>query len=58
MKHGADRLGTEGFSLYVMTANLPAYNCYRALGFHVAPHPFGDTQLEDCVFMIAEQQPD
>jgi ribosomal protein S18 acetylase RimI-like enzyme len=54
MEHGAAELGTDGFSLYVMTANRPAYNCYHALGFHVAPYPHGDTQLEDCIFMIAD----
>lgn len=54
MKHGAAELGTSGFSLYVMTFNKPAYRCYKALGFHMAPYPHGDAKLENCVFMTAE----
>jgi ribosomal protein S18 acetylase RimI-like enzyme len=58
MARGARELGADEFSLYVMTANKPAYNCYRALGFHVAPPPLGDAQLENCVFMTSRQLPD
>ena len=54
MEHGSAELGTRQFSLYVMTANRPAYNCYRSLGFELAPYPDGDAQLEDCVFMVAD----
>ena len=53
MEHGAEELETRKFSLYVMTANRPAYNCYRRLGFELATYPDGDAQLENCVFMIA-----
>jgi len=53
MKHGSIELGTEEFSLYVMTANRPAYNCYRSLGFKLAIDPKDGPHLEDCVFMIA-----
>jgi ribosomal protein S18 acetylase RimI-like enzyme len=54
MKHGSQDLGTEEFSLYVMTSNRPAYNCYKSLGFELADYPDGDAKLEDCVFMIAD----
>lgn len=54
MEHGAEACGTRLFSLYVMTANRPAYNCYRSLGFCLAKYPHGDPQLEDCVFMVAD----
>ena len=53
MKHGAESLGTDTFSLYVMTYNKPAYNCYKNLGFELAPNPDGDAKLENCVFMVA-----
>lgn len=53
MKHGAARLGTKGYSLYVMTFNKPAYHCYKSLGFHMEAYPHGDAQLENCVFMTA-----
>ena len=55
MKHGSRELGTEAFSLYVMTENKPAYNCYRTLGFELAQYPDGDPVLEDCVFMTADR---
>ena len=55
MKHGSELLGTDGYSLYVMTANKPAYNCYRSLGFSLKPYPHGDPKLENCVFMTADQ---
>jgi len=54
MKHGSEHLGTGEFSLYVMTENKPAFNCYRSLGFNLAPYPHGDPQLENCVFMLAD----
>lgn len=55
MEHGAEQLDTETFSLFVMTANKPAYNCYRRLGFSVSDYPDGDAKLENCVFMIADR---
>jgi ribosomal protein S18 acetylase RimI-like enzyme len=54
MKHGSEQLDTEEFSLYVMTANKPAYNCYRNLGFNLAQYPHNDPHLENCVFMTAD----
>jgi ribosomal protein S18 acetylase RimI-like enzyme len=54
MKHGSGHLDTAEFSLYVMTANKPAYNCYKNLGFSLATYPHGDPHLENCVFMIAD----
>ena len=54
MKHGSGQLDTKEFSLYVMTANRPAYNCYRSLGFSLADYPDGDSKLENCVFMVAD----
>jgi len=54
MKHGSACLETSEFSLYVMTANRPAYNCYRSLGFSLAVYPNGDPKLENCVFMTAD----
>jgi len=53
MKHGSEQLDTEEYSLYVMTENKPAYNCYRSLGFGLADYPNGDPKLENCVFMTA-----
>ena len=53
MKHGSEDLRAGEFSLYVMTANKPALNCYRSLGFELADYPDGDARLENCVFMIA-----
>ena len=54
MNFGSAELDTRTFSLFVMTANKPAYNCYRSLGFSLADYPDGDARLEDCVFMIAD----
>jgi ribosomal protein S18 acetylase RimI-like enzyme len=54
MKFGALELDTNDFSLFVMTANRPAYNCYRRLGFVLADYPEGDAKLENCVFMVAD----
>ena len=58
MDHGAEQLGTDEFSLYVMTANRPAYNCYKNLGFELARQPEDDARLEDVVFMVARQAGD
>ncbi len=55
MQHAGHMLGTEEFSLYVMTANRPAYNCYKRLGFELARPPEDDAKLEDVVFMIARR---
>jgi ribosomal protein S18 acetylase RimI-like enzyme len=55
MKHSSEQLATQEFSLYVMTANKPAYNCYKNLGFKLAAYPHGDPHLEDCVFLTADQ---
>jgi ribosomal protein S18 acetylase RimI-like enzyme len=55
MDHGAEQLGTDEFSLYVMTANRPAYNCYKNLGFELARQPEDDARLEDVVFMVARR---
>ncbi len=54
MENGSEEYATRQFSLYVMTANKPAYNCYRSLGFTLAEYPDGDAKLEDCVFMVAD----
>lgn len=54
MEHGSEQLGAPEFSLYVMSENKPAYNCYRALGFELAKWPDRDPQLENCVFMTAK----
>ena len=54
MKFGSGKLETQEFSLYVMTANRPAFNCYRSLGFTLAEYPHGDSQLENCVFMVTD----
>jgi ribosomal protein S18 acetylase RimI-like enzyme len=55
MQHGGEALATNEFSLYVMTANKPAWHCYKALGFHMEPYPHGDPHLDNCVFMKAER---
>jgi ribosomal protein S18 acetylase RimI-like enzyme len=55
MTHGGDALGTDEFSLYVMTANKPAWHCYKKLGFHMEPYPHNDPHLDNCVFMVAER---
>jgi ribosomal protein S18 acetylase RimI-like enzyme len=57
MRHCAERLGATEFSLYVMTANRSALNCYHALGFHLATPPDGDPQLLDTVFMTCSGLP-
>jgi ribosomal protein S18 acetylase RimI-like enzyme len=58
MDLGSAELDFDEFSLYVMTENLPAYYCYRHLGFELAPYPDGDAKLENCVFMIARRGSD
>lgn len=55
MRHGGEALNTREFSLYVMTANKPAWHCYKSLGFHMEPYPHGDPHLDNCVFMVAER---
>lgn len=56
MKHGAEELDAPEFSLYVMSENKPAYNCYRRLGFTLAKWPDRDPQLENCVFMTTQRE--
>jgi ribosomal protein S18 acetylase RimI-like enzyme len=58
MKQGGRMLGTDEFSLYVMTANRPAYNCYKNLGFDLAQPPEDDVRLEDVVFMVSNRPED
>jgi ribosomal protein S18 acetylase RimI-like enzyme len=55
MEMGGNDLGTQEFSLYVMTANKPAWHCYKSLGFEMRPYPDIDPHLENCVFMVAER---
>jgi ribosomal protein S18 acetylase RimI-like enzyme len=55
MTHGGEHLNTTEFSLYVMTANKPAWHCYKTLGFHMEPYPHGDPHLDNCVFMVADR---
>lgn len=55
MQHGGRMLDTDEFSLYVMTANRPAYNCYKNLGFELARPPADDAKLEGVVFMVARR---
>jgi ribosomal protein S18 acetylase RimI-like enzyme len=52
MKNGSEQLGADQFSLFVMTANKPAYNCYKHLGFSMTRYPDDDPKLEDCIFMV------
>lgn len=58
MEHGGEQLDTHEFSLYVMTANKPAWHCYKTLGFHMEPYPHGDPHLDNCVFMVADRYPE
>ena len=58
MVHGGRELGAEQFSLYVMTANRSAYNCYKALGFVLTKPPDDAPNLEDVVFMVANNPDD
>jgi ribosomal protein S18 acetylase RimI-like enzyme len=51
MEHASEHLGAEEFSLYVMTKNKPACNCYQSLGFSLQDYPHDDPRMEDCVFM-------
>jgi len=55
MKHGTEQLGAEHFSLFVMTSNKPAYNCYKHLGFSMTRYPDDDPKFEDCIFMVTGQ---
>jgi ribosomal protein S18 acetylase RimI-like enzyme len=55
MRHGGAALDTREFSLYVMTANKPAWHCYKSLGFRMRPYPTNDPHLDNCVFMVAER---
>ena len=55
MRHGGETLDTREFSLYVITANKPAWHCYKTLGFHMEPYPHGDPHLDNCVFMVADR---
>jgi len=55
MIDGQDKLGTEEYSLFVLTGNQAAYKCYARLGFQMADYPEGDTKLEDCIFMITDR---
>lgn len=55
MEVGGKDLGTDEFSLYVMTANKPAWHCYKSLGFDMRPYPDIDPHLDNCVFMVTEK---
>ena len=53
MEHASRVLDTDGFSLYVMAHNRPAYNAYRAVGFELYPQPPDEPELQNTVFMVA-----
>lgn len=55
MEAGGKELDTDEYSLYVMTANKPAWHCYKSLGFELRPYPDIDPHLDNCVFMVAEK---
>ena len=39
------------FSLFVFRDNLPAYNCYRSLGFEVVEYPDDAPMAESCYYL-------
>lgn len=51
MRHGAALLPAAEFSLYVYRDNLPAYYCYKSLGFEIDTYPDGDPLADVCHYM-------
>lgn len=51
MRHGAALLPCDEFSLYVYRDNLPAYHCYKALGFDIDEYPQEDPLADVCYYM-------
>lgn len=51
MQEGQRAFDASGFSLFVMSDNLPAYHCYRKLGFQEQNWPGDQPLLEHCLFM-------
>lgn len=47
---GRRRLGTQGYSLFVLGDNLGARAAYERLGFAAAEYP-GEMPLENCLYM-------
>ena len=41
----------DEFSLFVFRDNLPAYNCYRSLGFEVVDYPDDAPMAEACFYL-------
>lgn len=54
LRDGLRNLQLEETSLYVYKYNSPAVNCYRKLGYRVAPPPVEDPLFKDCLFMVAQ----
>lgn len=51
MCHGAALFPLDEFSLYVYRDNLPAYHCYKSLGFEVDDYPQQDPLADVCYYM-------
>ena len=61
MWHGAALLPLDQFSLYVYRDNLPAYHCYKSLGFDIDDYPQQDPLADACYYMtrpVAEYRKD
>lgn len=52
MKHGMQDLKVNECSLFVMSSNESAVNCYRSLNFKPAPYPHGQPVLSGAEFMV------
>ena len=51
MAAGRDRYRCESFSLFVFRENLPALECYRALGFEISDYPDDMPHADVCWFL-------
>jgi ribosomal protein S18 acetylase RimI-like enzyme len=51
-----ERYDYEEYSLFVMRDNVPAYRCYRSLGFVVRDCPDGVRLADKCLFLTRQRR--
>lgn len=53
-----ERFGYDEYSLFVYRDNVPAYQCYRGLGFDVRDYPPDAPMAEQCYFLTRRGRAD
>ena len=51
LEAGPQRIESDEFSLFVYRDNLPALECYKAMGFTICEYPEGASMADECYYL-------